>query len=263
MDTNPTVALCQAIESGDTLRIRTLLNNQAGLENAVVAEGGVTGIRYAAEKGNREAIEAFLAASVDLNQASGGRVPLHDAVVHAPVPIIKFLLARGADPNSTTSDGETPIFLAARSRHLLDEADEQVVPHLLLEFNAFLDVHSAAALGRFEDVNSILRANPGAIEDSPRPLDILMNGTVLRSSKLCSLLLDYGANPNGEIQSLQSPLKMLLSIVPCDEEVLQSLLIHGAKPTIRTDDGILTASMYAKLMNQSSSTVHILESSEL
>jgi len=68
----------------------------------------------AAWKGNIEAIKQHLAAGtdVDVKDDKHGLTPLHGAAIHGHKEIVELLIAKGAEVNAKTNDGETPLVYA-------------------------------------------------------------------------------------------------------------------------------------------------------
>jgi ankyrin repeat protein len=64
--------------------------------------------------GNLLAVEALIAAGVDVNAVADGLFspPLHDAIEHHRVEIARRLIAAGADVNHDIGDGQTALFHA-------------------------------------------------------------------------------------------------------------------------------------------------------
>lgn len=246
MDNLPIAEFWEAIDENDLRKLRQLVADYPELLTARVDSDGSTCLHDATKYGTYELVEELLRFGADPNSTASGRTPLHCAVLLAKVPTIKLLLEHGADPNILSEDGETPMLIAARSRQLFDEDDEQVVPDLLERYGARLDIHSAATLGRFETVQKILETNKSAIQESPRSEEILLHLGFNSTLELWHLLLEHGANPNGGKDLGVSPLIYILSSVPCSFDILKLLLDYRADPDAIVGDPPRKIYDYAK-----------------
>ena len=73
-------------------------------------------LRSAANEGNIEAVNQHLAAGADVNTKSErGRTPLHNAARWGHKEIIELLIAKGADVNAKDEDGDTPLDWAPKT----------------------------------------------------------------------------------------------------------------------------------------------------
>src|SRR5262249_54929693 len=139
---------------------------------------GASAILAGAASGDLATVQALLDKGADVNDApnsqnpldvlfAGLRTPLMWAAFHNDLPMIRFLLNRGADPNKGTVFG---IPLSHAAWHGRVEAAQ-----MLLDNGARVD-----ARDRFADFTPLHWASA---TDSPRP-------------QLVQLLLARGANPN-------------------------------------------------------------------
>ena len=96
------------------------------------APGGTSALVVAAHSGNGAVAALLLERGADVNAAEAGYSPLHAAILRGDAPLVRALVARGADPNvplakgtpsryyskdwafNETLVGATPIWLAAR-----------------------------------------------------------------------------------------------------------------------------------------------------
>jgi len=75
-------------------------------------------LRSAAYEGNIEAVNQHLAAGADVNTKSErGRTPLHNAARWGHKEIIELLIAKGANVNAKDEDGDTPLDWAIEDNH--------------------------------------------------------------------------------------------------------------------------------------------------
>ena len=75
-------------------------------------QGGMTALLLASRQGNREAVDALVAAGSDVNVVSGGdhTSPLLIATINGHFDLAKSLLDQGADPNLASEAGATALY---------------------------------------------------------------------------------------------------------------------------------------------------------
>lgn len=114
-------------------------------------------ILHAADAGDLPRIRELLARDPELVRAPGEHrvTPLHGAAEHNHPEAVAALLDAGADCEAETDWGMTPLEWAANM-------GSEAAANLLLDRGAKLNVWSAAALGRLDDVKSFV-ASPGAL----------------------------------------------------------------------------------------------------
>lgn len=72
-------------------------------------------LRWAAQLGKREDVEALLAAGADPNEVDGTATALDMACFHRKVPIVRILLQAGASPNGRPDTTSAPLVHAVTS----------------------------------------------------------------------------------------------------------------------------------------------------
>lgn len=192
-------------------------------------EYGQTALHVAAQLGQQEIVELFLARSGSeaaqqqlLNRRDKqGETPLLAASQHARLDMVAFLLERGADPNIASADGATALHCLAR----LPPTDELLeLLERLVARGARLDAQDAerqtplhVAAGALNGlvaynlikcgaaVNAIDAAGETALHKAAR-----LAQTDPSALELCCLLIDSGADPslrgaNGSALDLLSP----------------------------------------------------------
>lgn len=149
----------------------------------------------------QETAEKALRAGADLDatmSSHGGRTLLIHACIHGPLPVVRWLLEQGANPNAGTWSGGKPLMVAAEHGHaeavrlLLERgADPNAVDKN--GWNALLAATSADCT---EAVRLLLEH--GATPDAARPLGdtALMLAAQYGTTQTMRLLLDHGADPN-------------------------------------------------------------------
>ena len=194
------------------------------------------------QKNNREQMEFFNAmAKGDLDQVrvivakdssillsydyrNFGATPLTMACLSNRRALIETLIDLGADPNrkSDWNMGPWSPLHCALFRH------DRGLAEFLLSHGATLDVHTAAGLGRSEDVERLLTADPSRVMerggDGCFPLHFADTIEVAR------LLLERGAEIDGRcVDHYSTPAQYLCSSRP---EVARFLFSMGATPDI-------------------------------
>jgi len=111
---NPHDAVHDAVVSGDTEDIRTILKDNPNLAFDKDAFGG-TLMGEAASFGNKGVVQLLLASHADVNASADGfhDTPLHCAAANGHRDMAEALLAHGANVNAENMFGETPLHLAA------------------------------------------------------------------------------------------------------------------------------------------------------
>jgi len=106
----------EAAATGQTERVRALINRDASLANAFAPDGFMP-LGLAVFFGHQETVEVLLASSADVNAASRETMkvtPLHSAAAAKKVAIARLLIAHGANVNAAqTESGFTPLHEAA------------------------------------------------------------------------------------------------------------------------------------------------------
>jgi ankyrin repeat protein len=133
-------ALIKAARIGDLEKVKTLLS--LGASPDVRDDGGVTPLLAATYEGNLQIVQALVEAGAKINQVPQGlrewafnasRAPITDrplmevashgdaalivAIRRAHMPVVEYLLSKGAEPTIANNLGETPIFVAAVEGH--------------------------------------------------------------------------------------------------------------------------------------------------
>jgi ankyrin repeat protein len=105
--------IADAAMRGDAATVKVLLAQHVDVNQA--QGDGMTGLHWAAKRGNAEIAAALLGAGASVTSVTrlGGYTPLHLATQEGTDAIVKALLARGADPRAVTTTGAVPLHFAA------------------------------------------------------------------------------------------------------------------------------------------------------
>jgi ankyrin repeat protein len=107
-------ALLFAARSGDTESARLLLD--AGADANDKDAWGVSATALAAHSGFRDLVDLLLARGANPNTGEPGFTPLHAAVMHRDLAMVRALLTHGADANAPVTDW-TPTRRSSRDYH--------------------------------------------------------------------------------------------------------------------------------------------------
>ena len=174
--------------------IATLLLDHRANVNAKTRNGGLTPLDYAVTRGDLPMMKLLIARGADVHRGT----TLHIAVTSADMEIARLLLNSGADPNMRDEDGVTPLEVAVRRA-------KRETAELLVDSGATVPTE-------------------------------LLGQAVLRGRKdLLAMLLRKSADVNVRLASGSTPLND--AALKGYEEIVKLLLAHGAKVDIRNASG--------------------------
>ena len=83
-----------------------------GLNELIVAHGGLTPLLYAVRQGHHESAAALLKAGADVNAVSAGdrTSPLLMAIINGHFDLARVLIDHGANPNALSAQGVSPLY---------------------------------------------------------------------------------------------------------------------------------------------------------
>lgn len=154
----------EAAATGQTDRVRALLEKEPSLANAFAPDGFYP-LGLAAFFGHKESFEAILSAGANVNLSARNAMKvtaLHAAAAAGQAEMIRMLLERGADPNARQQAGFAPLHEAAATG--------------LIEMAKLLLAHGA-------DVNAM-------VDDGRTPLAFALDGNHV---EMAELLRKHGA----------------------------------------------------------------------
>ncbi|HKY21927.1 MAG TPA: ankyrin repeat domain-containing protein, partial [Vicinamibacterales bacterium] len=106
--------LAAAVQRGDTVAIRQLLDRKVGIN--VAQPDGTTALHWATHQDNPELVSRLLAAGAEVRLMNRyGVMPLAIACQNGNAAIITKLLDAGADVHASLPGGETMLMTAART----------------------------------------------------------------------------------------------------------------------------------------------------
>ena len=152
-------------------------------------------LRSAAIDGNIEAVKQHLAAGADVNTKSErGRTPLHIAADMGHKEIAELLIAKGANVNAKDEDGDTPLDWVPVFGAKIDD--------LLRKYGGkHGTIHSAARGGDIEAVKEFLAAGADVNakdDDGKTPLDRAIH---YNHFEMAALLRKHGGKTGAELKA--------------------------------------------------------------
>ena len=283
------IALHEAALGDSSVIIEILLKNGADIE-AVTYEG-MTALHIAARHGKVQATRCLLANGADSDAPAGEAMwtALHFAVAQGAEEIISFIFDHGADVNSSTKGGLTPLYIAGAyardvlvtsllnhgadvnkcdnlgwsTLHIAAERGHEEVVRLLLEHHAVPNSRTEEGLtplmcatnADHSSIVELLLDCGGDIDAHDWKGRTPLHGAASRGYEtIVQLLIDRGANINSRDANGQTPLHR----AACDgwEKIVKLLIDNGAKVQDRDDRGS-TALMMA-VQDRSNEVVRIL-----
>lgn len=205
-----------AIKAGDVKAVRKFIGDLPELRDAYDYNSyGATPLTAVAFKNDREMIKTLLELGVDPNRRSdwdmGPWSPLHCAIHNRKMELVEFLLANGAE----------------------------------------LDVHTAAALGRVDELERLLDEVPDRVHE--RGGDGCMPLHFAGSEQAAQVLLDRGADIEGRcIDHYSTPVQYLADPRP---KIARYLFVQGAMPDIFSAAMAGCTDTVAKLIKQDESVL--------
>ena len=241
------VPLVDAVKTGDTTRVRALIEDGADVKTA--EPDGSTPLHWAAHGGHVDIVRILLGAGAVANTGNRyGVRPLSLAAVIGNAPIVEALLDAGANPHTTLPEGETALMTAARSGNpetvklLLDAGADVNAPERWKGQTALM---WAAAEGHARVIPTLVRYGADLSARSKQGFTALLFAAREGQTDVVQTLLEAGANLEEQI-SINSTLTaggverrrssdaglnaFLLAAGNAHFELAAYLLDHGANP---------------------------------
>ena len=197
-------------------------------------------IHDAAERGDLAGIKVLLRYDADLvNEVDEeDYTPLHVAVIDDRVPVVLYLLERGADTSLVNADGFTPLQHAAFFQ-------KKASAYTIIRHTRKCDMHSAAMLGDAVLVRKLLDVDPRLVNEPDINGDTpLWQAAHFGFADVAQVLIDKGADVNAAGPANHCPLRR--AIAKGHTNVVKLLLDNGAdvSGTGRFPTSLLDSTLY-------------------
>jgi ankyrin repeat protein len=229
-------AILSAAQSGNVSELRTLLDTQPELIDAM--GGGLkkaTALHLAVLRNHHAVVRLLIrrGADFDLRDFPDNATPLHFAAVHGDLETIRLLVEAGADVEGKGDDYEIGVLGWATC---FQKARKDVADYLLAH-GATLNLWTAIALDRAEDVGAMITRQPTLLESrmsrNQHRRTPLHHAAAKDQRRIVRLLLEFGADPNATDATGGTPMTTA-SQEGAGPEVIDALLAAGAPLDFRT-----------------------------
>jgi ankyrin repeat protein len=152
---------------------------------------------------------------------------IHQAIAEGKIDVLRLLIERGADLNLPNAAGRLPL-------HDCFELDHDDYAKILLDAGAEPDVCAAAVYGLHDQLEQILKSDPGTANDLASGNSPLGWAVFGRQPKSATILFEHGAvadRPPFDAFVWGPASGVALTVVP------PVLLEHGANPNWRDEEG--------------------------
>lgn len=196
---------------------------------------GTHAIREAAARGDLEAVEGELARNLALAGASNetGDTPLHQAARNGHLPVVRALLAAGANADAVRGDGYRPVHCALMPNWFfqVELGPRREITELLLARGARYTVFIAALLGDDGFVRDAVGRDRSLANFEDTCHHRVLSAAVRRGDHaMTRLLLEHGADPNLPEEGAPRGLSLWIAVNDRHREIVRLLLAHGADP---------------------------------
>jgi ankyrin repeat protein len=215
----------------------------------LLAHGARHTIFSAVTMGDIDAIESIVAATpAEVNRAmdktNHRRRPLHLAVIKRRQESLAALLEHAADTSARDAAGLTPLDQAA-----LDGETEMA--RLLVERGARVELPAAIALDRRDDVERLLREDPGALGPTGRWRALILRAAERSPASVIDTLLRFGASVDAQddaetaVDGADGYTPLHAAAFAGNADAVRVLLAHGADTRVRDTKYHSTAAGWA------------------
>jgi ankyrin repeat protein len=230
-----------AAQDGDAARLGALLDAHPELINALggTSFSKATALHLAALRNRHDAIRLLIARGADLNtrEFPDNATPLHFAAAHGDLETLRLLVEAGADVEGTGDDhGVGVLGWATCFRDTRTD-----VATYLLDHGAGLNLWSAIALDRTDDVRAMIARRPALLSTrmtrNQHRRTALHHASFKNRLRMVKLLLDLGADPRVRDATGATALTTA-TLEGADPRIASALLASGSVPDFVTALGI-------------------------
>lgn len=220
--------LHNAILADDAARYTSLLDEGASIHE--LGPGNHTPLHIAAMENNTAAAQELIkrGAKVDLRAGTVHYTPLFIAAYHGSKEMVDLLIGEGADVNARCGIGRTPLYVAAEhnSLDIMKRLMEAGCDLSLSDNRGLRPFDIAYRKGHFE-VTALLLAE--GVQPKPHQGVFLLGKAIERHNlNAVSLLLEQGADPNGQSEDLGIH-PMVKAVTNGALHIIPLLKEHGAE----------------------------------
>jgi ankyrin repeat protein len=192
--------IASAAQAGDVDALRQRLDSRPDLINALAGRGfpKATALHLAAFRNQHEAARLLIARGADLDarEFPDNAVPLHFAAMYGDLEMIRLLVEAGADVDGKGDDPEVGILgWASCFKQVREDVAEYLLSH-----GAPLNVWSAIALDKVDDVRTMVSRDPALLAArmtrAHHRRTPLHHAAARNRLRIVQLLLQLGADPN-------------------------------------------------------------------
>lgn len=257
-------AMHLAAENGHVDVITLLLEHGADVNQ--VDREGVTPVLLAAKRGHLEALRLLFKNGGDLNALDAFGLPLHYAALGNHTNVVKFLLEKGSNIFSRTSENDETILHLASSLELVSFLVEHGADIRARDVFYHTPLHSAAKNGQTDTINYLLdqgaSVNARAISGMDQGYSPLYSALRCGHAVAAKLLIERGTNfqytPEENVSKFLNAHLLSLAAKHGFADVLQLLLDKGIPvDAIKEDDE--TALMEAARAGQCKAVTVLLD----